>query len=484
MKFIPNTDAADITGVTAGTNLSGGGVSGDVTISLADASTSAKGAASFASADFGVSSGAVSLSDAVVKAIGSDSGTANSPEGHSFTITGGEGIDTSGADSTITIAGEEASTSNKGVASFDSNHFVASSGAISLATSMTLASTTITNTDLRWTSATSEKPLISITNTTNDTKAGTLKFKKDKGSAGEDGDDIGTILFTGDNAAQEQTDFASIIAEISEADDTDEAGKLTLNVAESDGSTSALSPGLVLEGEHATDGQVDATIGNGSASTTTVAGDLSVTTGLILDSVDVTTIQTGSESFTDNDTSLMTSAAIQDKVQAHYSYQYTNFIGNSDIATNWAHPSVSGANAHNWNVDTGEAGTTVNSTNIDLGRSYSTIGFTVPFTGVLVGFYGTMRNNNNSNQGALGLFHTAGSGVWGTTGTANYKLQAYAVQGYAGGAGSNYKGGCYVVDLSRSLALTAGDIIIPAVLEATADKVYFQITMVIKTLIP
>ena len=60
MKFIPNTDAADITAVVAGTNLSGGATSGSATITLADASTSVKGAASFNSNHFSTSSGAVS----------------------------------------------------------------------------------------------------------------------------------------------------------------------------------------------------------------------------------------------------------------------------------------------------------------------------------------------------------------------------------------------------------------------------------------
>ena len=65
MKLIGAFDVslADITSVVAGTNLSGGGTTGAVTINLADASTSAKGAASFSSDNFAASSGAITIKD-------------------------------------------------------------------------------------------------------------------------------------------------------------------------------------------------------------------------------------------------------------------------------------------------------------------------------------------------------------------------------------------------------------------------------------
>ena len=85
-----------------------------VAVSGVDATTTTKGVASFAAADFDVASGAVSLEDTVVKTVTTDSG-ALTPSSHGFSILGGEGIDVTHTGTTITVEGEDATTTNKGI---------------------------------------------------------------------------------------------------------------------------------------------------------------------------------------------------------------------------------------------------------------------------------------------------------------------------------------------------------------------------------
>ena len=128
---------------------------------------------------------------------------------------------------------------------------------------------------LEATSASANEPLLTVTNTHADATAGILKFIKDPGSGqGADSDIMGTITFFGTDAGNNAPEeLARMEAYVIEADHGSEAGGIKFYVAENDATMTA---GLQILGVKDADGEIDVTIGAGAASTTIIAGTLTM----------------------------------------------------------------------------------------------------------------------------------------------------------------------------------------------------------------
>ena len=116
-------------------------------------------------------------------------------------------------------------------------------------------------------------PLILIKNTADDATSGRLRFLNQRGADGQDNDETGVIEFYSyDDGTPSGEEYATIKGTIHDATAGQESGRLQLQVASHDGGT---EDGIVLTGG-SVDAEVDVIIGNGTASRTTVSGNLTI----------------------------------------------------------------------------------------------------------------------------------------------------------------------------------------------------------------
>jgi len=200
-----------------------------------------------------------------------------------------------GSSNIVTTGALNSGSITSGFGNIDNGSSTLDTGALTATTITGVGDFTVTADSATFQSANSTDPLLIIKNTTNDANGARMRLVKDKGAAGADNDVAGVIEFVADDDAQAQTTFAKITASVADASNGAEGGKLSLGVATHDGE---FQNGLILTDGSAED-EIDVTIGNGSSSVTTAAGDLVVTGDLTVSGA-TTTVNTATMTVEDH----------------------------------------------------------------------------------------------------------------------------------------------------------------------------------------
>jgi len=260
-----------------------------------------------------------------------------------------------------------------------------------------------------FTSATADSPLVKILNTTDDDQASRLMFEKLRDDdAVATGQNLGEIWFTGQDSAQNTEDYAYIIGEIDVSTGGQESGQLVLGVANHDGGNGT---GLKLTGGNI-DNEIDVTIGLGASSVVTIpgnidlAGDIDVDGTLETDALTIggtTVAAAGTSSITTLGTiatGTWEGTAIATNQQKHLAWFTLKGYGTGD-GTNYEMPELMTDNnaPFEHNTSTGSDGLTAQTTNTIMRIG----GLVVPRAGTLKSWVGwaTTAGTQTAN---IGLF--------------------------------------------------------------------------------
>ena len=216
-------------------------------------------------------------------------------------------------------------------------------------------------------------------------------------------------------------------------------------------------------------------------------------------------LATTGEADTGTDTArAVTPAGLKSHVDARYSYAYMVWSA-SGVSTldgsdpEWVFPNTSkGIYEEDWNKDEGIKATSVGATTYTVTRFSAVNGLVVPHTGVCVGFHAHGRNDDSDVAFKAGLFHLEGSttgttnnggvdyGNTGMTNEATLRFIATSVEtessgGADGTSGHSFKGPCKLVSNTDDLAVTAGDVLLPAIMGPDAsDEIFITMTIILK----